>query len=127
MSPSVSAESVSRDPAALPSVQSGQIVPELYTALESTLGVIDSAIARGDVEAKAQALEVATAIVFDLIASVDFERGGELAPRLAALYGYFSSELLFIARFDAREQLRSLQDMLSVLRGTWRDSAVGLT
>ncbi len=100
------------------------IVPELYSALEAALRVIDSAIVWRDADGKSQALEAAMAIVFDLIASVDLEHGGELAPRLAALYGYFSSELLFIARFDGREQLRALLDMLSVLRGTWDDAGL---
>lgn len=127
MSVPVLPESVPRDLAAPAPARSGQLVPELYTALESSLGLIDSAIAWGDADGKSQALEAAMAIVFDLIASVDFERGGELAPRLAALYGFFSSELLFIARFDGREQLRALQDMLAVLRGTWFDSASVMT
>ena len=127
MSVPVLPESVPRDLATPAPARSGQLVPELYAALESSLGLIDSAIAWGDADGKTQALEAAMAIVFDLIASVDFERGGELAPRLAALYGFFSSELLFIARFDGREQLRALQDMLSVLRGTWFDTAAGMT
>jgi flagellin-specific chaperone FliS len=114
-------ESVPRE-LPMPSVRSGHQVPELYAALECALDVVESAIGRGDADGKSHALTAAMAIVFDLIASVDLERGGELAPRLAALYGFFSSELLFIARFDGRDQLNALRDMLSVLRGTWYDN-----
>lgn len=101
-----------------------QLVPDLYAALAAALLVADTAIVERDAEGKARGLETATAVVFELIASVDFERGGELAPRLAALYGYFSSELIYIDRNEAREQIRELLDMIGVLTGTWHDGGV---
>lgn len=101
-----------------------QLVPDLYSALAAALQLADAAIVEGHADAKARGLETATAVVFELIASVDFDRGGELAPRLAALYAYFSSELIYIGRNDAREQIRGLLDMIGVLTGTWHDGGV---
>jgi flagellar protein FliS len=104
--------------------QANHPVPDLYTALAAALLAADRAIVERDAEGKARGLETATAVVFELIASVDFERGGELAPRLAALYGYFSSELVYIDRNEARGQIRELLDMIGVLTGTWYDGGV---
>jgi flagellar protein FliS len=101
-----------------------QLVPDLYSALAAALLVADTAIVEKDPAGKARGLEAATAVVFELVASVDFERGGELAPRLAALYSYFSSELLYIGRSDDRQQIRGLLDMIGVLTGTWHDGGV---
>jgi flagellar protein FliS len=103
-----------------------QLVPDLYEALAAALLVADTAIVERNAEAKTRGLERATAVVFELIASMDFERGGELAPRLAALYAYFSSELLYIGRSDDRQQIRGLLDMIGVLTGTWHDGGVKL-
>jgi hypothetical protein len=47
-----------------------------------------------------------------------------LAPRLAALYGFFASELLVISRTADREQIGRLLDMVTVLSGSWRTDDV---
>lgn len=99
--------------------EGGARVPALYRALAAALHEADDAILIGEPSAKSRALGAATAIVFQLIASVDFERGGELAPRLAALYGYFSTELLHIGLTDDRTQVLAVLDMLGVLMDRW--------
>jgi|SRR5678816_435964 flagellin-specific chaperone FliS len=67
-------------------------------------------------------LEEASGIVFDLLYALDFKKGGELVPRLAALYGYIGNELLSVGRTGDREQLAHLRDMITTLRQSWFDS-----
>jgi flagellar protein FliS len=102
----------------------GWLVPVLYERLSQALRLAEVAIVAGDAAGKSAALERASAVVFELLAAVDFQRGGELAPRLAALYGFFASELLVIGRTADREQLGRLIDMVTVLSGSWRNDDV---
>lgn len=99
-------------------------VPVLYGRLAEALQAADAAIVGRDASGKLSGLDVATATVFDLFASLDFEGGGELAPRLAALYSYFASEILYVSRSEDRQQIRGLLDMIGVLTGTWHDGGV---
>lgn len=61
-------------------------------------------------------LEEASGIVFDLLYSLDFRHGGELVPRLAALYGYIANQLLVVGKTGDRTQLIHLRDMIRTLR-----------
>ena len=96
-------------------------VPELYGRLAHALRLADAAIVGRDVEGKLGGLDIATSVVFDLFAALDFERGGELTPRLAALYSYFAAEILYVGRSEDRQQIRGLLDMIGVLTGTWHE------
>ncbi len=95
-------------------------VPALYDRLGQALRLADAAMAAGDPVVRSAQLERASSVVFELLASVDFQQGGELAPRLAALYGFFASELLVVGRSGERTQLARLLDMVDVLSGSWR-------
>lgn len=103
---------------------SNRHVPDLYTQLASALQSADAAIVSRDDVGKSCGLDLATTIVFELFAALDYERGGELAPRLAALYSYFASEIQYVSRSEDRHQIRGLLDMIGVLSGTWHDGGV---
>ncbi|MEO8620959.1 MAG: flagellar protein FliS [bacterium] len=100
-----------------------ELVPNLYAALAAALQTMERAMVERNATDKANALVAANAVVFELIASIDFERGGELAPRLTALYSYFSSELLHIGRTGDRQPIGALMDMIGLLTERWEDSA----
>ena len=123
------AEAVSLEPpkpAAPRASLANQLVPELYERLVASISAADEAILHKDAKARAEGLEAATAITFELMASVNMENGGELAPRLMALYSYFATELLYIGRTDDRQQIRGLLDMIGVLTGKWHDGGAKL-
>src|SRR5690606_9301206 len=83
------------------------LVPLLYEHLCANLRRAAAQIEAGDIEGKAASLERATAIVFELLASLDFEAGGDLAARLAALYSFFASEISAASRtLDRRSEER---------------------
>jgi flagellar protein FliS len=69
------------------------------------------------------ALGKAQDVVTELMASLDFEAGGEIAQNLFALYVWFGRELLEanIAKDNAR--IKSVRGMLSELRGAWAEAA----
>lgn len=98
-------------------------IPQQYEQLLARL-----ARAEGELEAgqsgRSTHLEEASGIVFDLLYALDFKKGGELVPRLAALYGYIGNELLNVGRTGDREQLAHLRDMIATLRQSWFEGEV---
>ena len=62
-------------------------------------------------------------IVTELIASLDFDTGGEIAQNLFALYMYFNRELLDANLQKDLSKIRSVRNMLDDLRGAWTVAA----
>jgi flagellin-specific chaperone FliS len=91
-----------------------------YALLQAKLAHAASELECGDTIGRSDYLEAASAIVFDLLYSLDFKRGGELVPRLAALYGYIGNELLDVARTRDKDQLEHLRDMVTTLQSSWQ-------
>ena len=104
-------------------VIAGAAPPKQYEALLGKLAQAERDFADGATPAntgrRCVPLEEASAIVFDLLYSLDFKHGGELVPRLAALYGYIANELLNVGRTRDRVQLGHLRDMIATLQQSW--------
>lgn len=96
-------------------------IPEQYELLLSKLARAERELESDDA-GRSGSLEEASGIVFDLLYSLDFRNGGELVPRLAALYGYIASELLNVGKSRDRVQLAHLRDMITTLRQSWYGS-----
>ena len=96
-------------------------IPEQYELLLSKLARAERELEADDA-GRSGSLEEASGIVFDLLYSLDFRNGGELVPRLAALYGYIASELLNVGKTRDRVQLGHLRDMITTLRQSWYGS-----
>ncbi|MDR3325208.1 MAG: flagellar export chaperone FliS [Spirochaetaceae bacterium] len=73
----------------------------------------------GGIEKISKALIKAQEIVTELMVSLDFEKGGEIARNLFSLYTWFNKELLEanISRDDAR--IAAVRKMIGDLRVTW--------
>ncbi len=95
------------------------LVPLLYEHLLAHLRRAHAQIQQRDYEGKAASLEKASAIVIELMGALDREKGGELAERLAALYGYFCTEILAIGRSLDIARLGKMTDMISSLHESW--------
>jgi flagellar biosynthetic protein FliS len=65
---------------------------------------------------RSAALSEAANIVFDLLYTLDYERGGELVPRLAGVYAYIADELLTIGRTHDVSRLEDLRKVVAMLR-----------
>ena len=94
-------------------------IPAQYDLLLAKISLADHELAINAPVGRSAHLEEASAIVFDLLYSLDFKNGGELVPRLAALYGYIGNELLSVGRTGDRVQLGHLRDMIETLKQSW--------
>ncbi|HEX7049128.1 MAG TPA: flagellar export chaperone FliS [Longimicrobiales bacterium] len=102
---------------------SEQVVPLLYEQLLLNLRRAARQIEMCDLEGKSASFEKASAILFELLGGLNFDVGGDLAGRLAALYGYFLGELAGISRSLDRERLGRVIDMVAMLDEGWREAA----
>ncbi len=119
VAPSASrAAAIPEAPAGVPELS----IPQQYELLLSKLTAAEHELSTDDACARSKDLEEAAGIVFELLYSLDFKTGGELVPRLAALYGYLANELLNVGRTRDRSQLSHLRDMITTLRQAWYGS-----
>ncbi len=65
-----------------------ELVTILYNSAIQTLGLARSSLAAGDATSRAREVGRASAILIELIQSLDRANGGELAERLLELYDY---------------------------------------
>ena len=99
------------------------LVPLLYEHLLAHLRRAAMQIEARDLAGKAVSLEKGSAIVMELLASLDHEQGGEIASRLAALYSFWTTELLAIGRSLDTAQLGRLIGMIVELHEAWTEAA----
>ena len=100
-----------------------RIIPMLYQGLLKNLRRAGMQIDARDLEGKSESLQKASAIVYELLGSLDFEAGGEIASRLAGLYAYFLREIMEAGRALDRKRLDTLSEMISVLHDAWDQAA----
>ena len=107
----------------------GQLIVMLY---DEAVKQLDSALdllgvkpnAKKDpskIEKLSAAVVKTQAIVTELMASLDFDQGGEIAQNLFSLYNWFNRELLQanIARDAVR--IRNVRNLMNELRGVWHE------
>lgn len=71
---------------------------------------------------KGEAISKAIDIVNNgLLASLDLERGGEMGPKLAAIYDYIGRRLLYANLHNDQEALREAGRLLEDIGSAWRD------
>ncbi|MDR1955769.1 MAG: flagellar export chaperone FliS [Treponema sp.] len=58
-------------------------------------------------------------IISELMVSLDFEQGGEIAKNLFSLYGWFNQELLEANIALDLQRVTGIRDMINDLRGAW--------
>ena len=62
-------------------------------------------------------------VVTELMASLDFEAGGEIAQSLFSLYVWFNREILDANLTKDETRVRAVRDQLFELRGAWAEAA----
>jgi flagellar secretion chaperone FliS len=100
-----------------------RLIPMLYQGLLKNLRRAGMQIGAGDLEGKGESLQKASAIVYELLGSLDFEAGGEIASRLAGLYAYFLREIMEAGRSLDRKRLDTLSEMIGTLHDAWDQAA----
>lgn len=102
----------------------GEMVPLLYQHLLSHLRDAADAMDAGDDARRATHADRGLAILFELMGSLDRDRGGEIAARLSALYSYFASVVIDLGRTRDAELLRRVIDMVAMLHHSWERAAL---
>ncbi|MDR2784891.1 MAG: flagellar export chaperone FliS [Treponema sp.] len=77
----------------------------------------------GRIEKISKAVLKAQEIFTELMASLDFERGGEIAKNLFSLYSWFNQELLAANVKQDLRQITIIRNMVYELRGAWAQIA----
>jgi len=96
-----------------------ELVRLLY---QGAMGAVQDArnhLAQGRIMERSRSISQACGILIELTASLDFERGGELARRLAALYDYMQKRLLEANLQQADAPLSEVSSLLSTLSEGW--------
>lgn len=100
-----------------------QLIPLLYQHLLVKLKKAEEQIRANDIEGKAESLQKASAIVFELLSSLDMEQGGEIAVRLASLYSYFTKRISEAGRTLDVTIVQELVELVGSLHESWLEVA----
>lgn len=107
----------------------GQLVVLLYegavrelTTATSLFGT-DGKLKAHDIEKFGNCLQKTGAIITELEASLDMEKGGEVAENLMSLYTYFNSELMDAAFKQDKSKVDFVLNMMTELTVSWRQIA----
>lgn len=99
----------------------GKIVVMLY---DEAIKQLDSAVDL--LERQTRALDQisnrilkAQDIITELMVSLDFEKGGEIAPKLFGLYRYFNDRLMEANINKDAEPIKAIRGLMSELRDAW--------
>ncbi|HVX41653.1 MAG TPA: flagellar export chaperone FliS [Gemmatimonadaceae bacterium] len=94
----------------------GRLVVLVYDHVIAQLTRAVLAHKAGKIEERVQAVSKARAGLFELVATVDAERGGEVGRNLKGLYGFFLSELQEFGRRPQPERIERITPMIHELR-----------
>ncbi|MBW3225988.1 flagellar export chaperone FliS [Marinobacter adhaerens] len=105
-----------------------KLIQLLYNGAIERINMAKARMQAKDYAGKAQLLNKAIEIIGGLRSFLDFEKGGDLAARLEALYDYMERSLL---EASAKNDVQKLDEVLGLLRSVkegWdgiREEAVG--
>jgi flagellar protein FliS len=96
-----------------------ELVRLLYQGCTDAVREARRCLAEGEVAGRSRWVSKATDILTELIASLDRQRGGEIAGRLALLYDYMQRRLLDAHLQQADEPLAEVLGLLITLGEAW--------
>lgn len=99
------------------------LVPLMFEHLLLNLRRAAKQMESDDVAGRSTHLGKASAILFELLGTLDKERGGAVAAQLGSLYGFLASELMDIGRSGDRERLQRVIGIVSDLHDGFRQAA----
>jgi flagellar protein FliS len=102
-----------------------RLVIMCYSAAISNLRMASECYESGDYETKARTIQKAGDIICELINAIDFEKGGEVARNLNALYNFMHRH---IVESDLKKDVRGIlkiADMLEELKSAWEEIFYG--
>lgn len=107
-----------------------KLIQLLYNGALERINMAKARIQAKDYAGKGQLISKAMEIVGGLRGFLDFEKGGDLALRLEALYDYMERTLFEANARNDLAKLDEVADLLRSIKGGWdgiREEAVGQT
>jgi flagellar protein FliS len=98
----------------------GQIVIMLYEAAIQNVKKAAVAIDQKDIPAKGMAIGKAHDIINELLNTLDFEVGGNIAKDLERLYNFMTEQLVKANLEISKEPLQTVQKLLETLLEGWK-------
>lgn len=89
-----------------------ELISMLYQGCADAVRSARAQLAGGNIAGRSRAITNASEILAELLTSLDRERGGEIATRLAALYDYMQGRL---ADANCRQEDQPLAEVLGLL------------
>jgi flagellar secretion chaperone FliS len=96
-----------------------QLIELLYQGALDSVRSARIDLAAGQIERRGRAISKASAIVMELSASLDLERGGEIARNLAALYQYILMRLSESHVKASDTSLAEVERLMASLAPAW--------
>lgn len=101
-----------------------KLILMLFDGALLSIATATHAMQAGKIAEKGESVSRAIDIVTNgLKASLDFDAGTDLAPRLAALYDYICERLLFANLRNDKAALGEASRLLAELKGAWEEIA----
>ena len=100
-----------------------QLVVMLYDGCLRFLRRAEKAAEEGRPAAVTEAVSRATAIIMELNATLDMDRGGEIAANLRSLYFFLHRHLLDASREGSTDKLRQALGLVGDLRDAFAEAA----
>ena len=104
---------------ALANASPHRLIQMLYEGILSQLAIAKGAIANNDHIRLQESVKKASIILVGLEEGLDFEKGGEIAVNLEALYQYMQVELLSAQSAMSKEKIVAITNLLSELKSGW--------
>jgi len=95
----------------------------LYGQVVASLTQAARKLDEGEIEQRSRLLTRGREIIAELLCTLDFELGGEIAPNLAKLYVWMMDETIEIDRTRDARRLERLTQMVAQLHGAWEQAA----
>jgi len=107
----------------------GQLIIMLYNEavrqLDKALNVLELKDAGkkdpGRIEIISKAVVKTQEIISELMVSLDFEQGGDIAKNLFSLYSWFNRELMEANIDQDARRIKTVHDHIDQLRGAWQE------
>jgi flagellar protein FliS len=97
-----------------------KLVNLLYSGAIEAAGAARRYLAKGDIARRSRQINRVWGILFELLQSLDRERGGEIATQLAALYIYMQQRLMEANMRQTDAPLAEVESLLGTLAEAWR-------
>lgn len=122
MTPYATAQQAYRDSSVL-TAPPERLVVMLYDGAHRFLFQAAHAMRSGDIAQMNNRMQRAEAIINELRGTLDFEQGGDIAPRLEAIYSFCQRHLIEARLKKDPQKIEQVMKLLGELRDAWEQVA----